>query len=490
MSGGVLIYPWTFKQGFFEMKAKLPYGTGIMSSWFFYNSRNLLGYGCDPLDNGFDINWQEVDVWETNGHWPNRLRNNIHFSGYLPDPTYQCQNPDGELECNEKCAQPFDGVNGSTEIDFTSDYHTFGMYWDQNFVILFVDGFIYRYWTIPEPLIKGNGYPDPLKFLDGMIMYVGTGYGTQFDDYISGFPRNSVGNENEELKDEYDFGDNLYGPDPRIPIPSSKLEVDYFRYWVFIPCENQDSLTTIQSNMYYNQKTIEDYNSVFFGHYETGQNIICKDSYIGPTVNPNNLDEEYPYAYSDQLNLIASKSIHLHEGFHAKASHSNFPIESQFHGKIQTCAAILVNQPMPLLQNYDSNYFPDSFWGDFQFSLGTMIDESWENSGPLKHAVQNDPNLNFSNNKQLVQTEFFQTTNLELIISPNPFENEFKIFLPIDKTENSYKLEIRNAIGDLIFEGSANENTYQIQAEFMASGVYYLTIYLEEEMNTYKILKY
>jgi hypothetical protein len=131
------------KYGYFECRAKLPVGPGTWPAFWLMGTLNRWG------GNGPRIN-PEVDILEHYGHWPNRFSYTLHLWG-LGGPTSQ--------HLGERIV-----VFGVED-----DFHTYGMWIDEKFMILYFDGVeMYRRET-PEgvktplyPLVNmalGPGWP-------------------------------------------------------------------------------------------------------------------------------------------------------------------------------------------------------------------------------------------------------------------------------------------------------------------------------------------
>jgi hypothetical protein len=480
MSGALLDYPWNLKHGYYEFRAKLPEGTGIMSSCFLFGDRDKMGYGCDTSKNGLDPNWQEIDIWETTAHDIHAVRNNIHWSKDLPEPSEECDKP-----CGVHCQNGYAGENKSTDLDFHNEFHTFGLYWDQNYVIFLIDGFVYRYWvfqifgTDHDPIYKQLGDPEPLSFPDAMHLYIGMMYGTQHIEHIAGFKRENKDDPESPFVDFEDLtADDLFGPHPDYDIPSSELVLDYFRYWTFLPCDNEfpfrvHSLDgTDQTNIYFTDKIVDGYHTNNqTGVYETGRNVYCANSEILPTLTSDGVNES-PYSYSNQLNLIAANTIHLQPGFHAKAANFNYPIPHQFNAKIATCANISPSQPQPVI-NFMDEEGDGSFIGGFMASLKNMIYESYKDEGPFKLPLQGDEYE--TQNPQEILSIIDSTNQYYLKIYPNPVDNELTIQLD-ELYSTPLQFNLKDATGQLVIEPTPLNQLHTLHLSDLSSGIYFLEI--------------
>jgi hypothetical protein len=488
MSGALLDYPWNLKHGYYEFRAKLPEGTGIMSSCFLFGDRAKFGYGCDTSKNGLDPNWQEIDIWETTAHDIHAVRNNIHWSKDLPEPSEDC-----DKTCGQHCQNGYAGENKTTDLDFHNEFHTFGLYWDQEYVIFLIDGYVYRYWIkvvtfSHDPIYKQLGDPEPLSFPDAMHLYIGMIYGTQHGEYISGMKRNPDGS----LMNVDDPGldaDELFGPHPDYDIPSSELVIDYFRYWTFLPCGDLPFSihpvgVTESYNIYHADKIVDGYHTNNqSGVYETGRNVNCANSAVLPTLLEDGVNES-PYSYSNQLNLIASNQVNLLPGFHAKAANFNYPIPHQFNAKIATCANISPSQPQPVV-----NFMDEEWDGTFMGSLSHMIFESYKDEGPFKLPLQGDEFE--EQNPQEILSILDSVNQFYIKIYPNPVEDVLSIEIDANYSQN-LQFKLKNATGEVVLESSLVNYQEIVSLSHLSSGIYFLEITSLDETGLkqfFKIIK-
>jgi hypothetical protein len=492
MSGALLDYPWNLKHGYYEFRAKLPEGTGIMSSCFLYGDRAKFDYGCDTSKNGLDPNWQEIDIWETTAHDIHALRNNIHWSKDLPEPSEECDKP-----CGQHCQNGYAGENKTTELDFHNDFHTFGLYWDQQYVIFLIDGYVYRYWvyqtfgTDHDPIYKQLGDPEPLSFPDAMHLYIGMMYGTQHIEHISGFKRENKDDPESPLADFEDLtADDLFGPHPDYDIPSSELVLDYFRYWTFLPCSDLSFSihpvgVTESFNTYQADKIVDGYHSNNqSGVYETGRIVYCVNSEILPTPTSDGVNES-PYSYSNQLNLIASNQVNLLPGFHAKAANFNYPIPHQFNAKIATCASISPSQPQPLV-NFMDEEWDGTFMGGFMASLSHMIYESYKNEGPFKLPLQGDEFE--GQNPQEILSLLDSANQFYIKIYPNPVEDVLIIEVDPNYTQKVH-FKLQNTTGQVVLESHLVDYQEIVPLSHLSSGIYFLEITSLDDTGLTKFFK-
>lgn len=101
-----------FMHGLFEIRCKIPSGQGFWPAFWFFGNEG------------------EIDVFEFNGSYPNRPYMTIH--NWLPN------------EHHEQCS-----TSQSFNTNFSSDYHTFSLEWDEFKLLYRIDGDIvhvfYRY---------------------------------------------------------------------------------------------------------------------------------------------------------------------------------------------------------------------------------------------------------------------------------------------------------------------------------------------------------
>lgn len=143
--------------GYFECRAKFPYGPGVWAAFWLMGTKNLnLAENEGPRIN------PEVDIVEHYGHWPNRFSYVLHQWG-------------------------FDGIEGShiadkiTVFDVQEDFHTYGALINEDYIVLYFDGVEMRRMKTPDgfktplyPLVNlalGPGWPLD-KTPDPSYMYV------------------------------------------------------------------------------------------------------------------------------------------------------------------------------------------------------------------------------------------------------------------------------------------------------------------------------
>jgi len=122
---------WTY--GKFEARAKMPKGKFLWPAiWMF------------PQDTVFGT-WAasgEIDIVEFRGQRTNQIQGTIHYGGYWPHNKWSGS---GEL-------------NFTT--DFTADFHTFALEWDQNQMVWTLDGKEFHKENMKKSFYSGNG-PNP-----------------------------------------------------------------------------------------------------------------------------------------------------------------------------------------------------------------------------------------------------------------------------------------------------------------------------------------
>lgn len=103
---------FSFKYGYMEMRCKMSRGKGMWVTFWTWGA-------VSPTDAS------EVDMFEMLGHQPNKLYFNVHTPG--------CNDPNcGGYSC---CSS-----GTYTGPDFSADFHTIGVDWQQGYVAWYVDG--------------------------------------------------------------------------------------------------------------------------------------------------------------------------------------------------------------------------------------------------------------------------------------------------------------------------------------------------------------
>ncbi len=98
-----------FQYGYVEIRAKLPRGQGLWTSFW------LL-----PVNNQNDRSKPEIDMMEMLGHQPQKIYMTFHYQTDADDDAQQSENWVGP--------------------DFSADWHIFGLDWQPNMLIWYVDG--------------------------------------------------------------------------------------------------------------------------------------------------------------------------------------------------------------------------------------------------------------------------------------------------------------------------------------------------------------
>ncbi|WP_172369631.1 glycoside hydrolase family 16 protein [Sporosarcina jiandibaonis] len=98
-----------FTYGQIEIKAKIPKGKGVFPAFWLVNSN--------------EINWlPEIDIMENLGQYPNELHHVVHW----------------ENSSGEKKRDYFKYT--SEYIDFSEDFHIYGLLWEEDKIVWLVDG--------------------------------------------------------------------------------------------------------------------------------------------------------------------------------------------------------------------------------------------------------------------------------------------------------------------------------------------------------------
>ena len=109
---------FTFKYGYIEMRAKVPYGQGAWPSlWLKSNDSDYLGYGS------------EIDMVEVNGN--GETLPNIHIYDERDKDRYNLANTPANTQSLG---------NTSSAIPNDNDWHTYGMLWTEDKIVMYIDG--------------------------------------------------------------------------------------------------------------------------------------------------------------------------------------------------------------------------------------------------------------------------------------------------------------------------------------------------------------
>ncbi|XP_054156520.1 glucan endo-1,3-beta-glucosidase-like [Oppia nitens] len=177
---------WTY--GKFEARAKLPKGKNLWPAiWMMPKDSKYGGWAASG----------EIDIMEARGERPTITQGTIHYGGSWPNNIYSGS---GERNFNK---------------DFTADYHTFAVEWDQNMIRWYVDGQEYHRENINRNMWSGKG-ANPYNH-----------NGAPFDQGFFWILNIAVGGNF--------FPQNVYGP-PVTPDEARRwekpsMEIDYLRVY-------------------------------------------------------------------------------------------------------------------------------------------------------------------------------------------------------------------------------------------------------------------
>lgn len=122
---------WAY--GKFEARAKMPSGHHLWPAiWLFPKYQK---YGMWAASG-------EIDIMELKGDKPNVIQGTMHYGGSWPNQAYHGS---GEI---------------TFDFDFSKDFHTFSLEWDQKEMRWYVDGKQFHTESIDKPLWSGKG-PNP-----------------------------------------------------------------------------------------------------------------------------------------------------------------------------------------------------------------------------------------------------------------------------------------------------------------------------------------
>jgi beta-glucanase (GH16 family) len=142
-------FSWTY--GKVEVRAKLPEGKGTWPAIW------TLG------DNIWEVGWPrcgEIDIMEYVGFEPNTIHTNIHYE----------KASDGQYATQMK-SKDFSGIS--------DDFHIYGMEWDENKIIILMDGIVVNSFEIR---FAGNIFKKPQYLL--LNLALGGSWGGEIDDTI------------------------------------------------------------------------------------------------------------------------------------------------------------------------------------------------------------------------------------------------------------------------------------------------------------------
>lgn len=116
------------KYGRIEVRAKFPYGKGLWPAvWMLGTDIGSVGWP----------NCGEIDIVEFLGHEPTKVHGTVHGPGYSGG---------NSISASYELTDP----------DFTEDFHTFGIIWDEEKIDFYVDGYVYH--TVSKMYVLNRGY--------------------------------------------------------------------------------------------------------------------------------------------------------------------------------------------------------------------------------------------------------------------------------------------------------------------------------------------
>ncbi len=135
---------WTY--GWFEIRAKLPYGKGLWPAIWMMPTESR--YGSWPASG-------EIDIVELLGHEPDKVYGTIHYGGVYPI----------HLQSG--------GTYRLSEGNFATDFHVFALEWDTTSITWYIDGVPYQ--TQTSWSTQGHPYPAPFDQRFFLILNVAVG---------------------------------------------------------------------------------------------------------------------------------------------------------------------------------------------------------------------------------------------------------------------------------------------------------------------------
>lgn len=144
-SGSVWTKERTFGYGYYEAKYKFAPATGLNQSfWLFTGNAGTLG--------GY-----EIDVNE--GHYPRTINSNIHYNRPKADLP---EGADLTLPQNRELVKTHDEYRLDYVDNMADQYHVFGMDWNENEILMYCDGNLYRRMENKDPQC-GEKLCDPVN---------------------------------------------------------------------------------------------------------------------------------------------------------------------------------------------------------------------------------------------------------------------------------------------------------------------------------------
>ena len=137
-----------WKYGKFEIRAKLPGGQGVWPAIWMLPTDEVYGTWASS---------GEIDIVEFKGQEPNVIWGTLHYGKQWPD--------------NKHSGSQF----RSPDVDFTRDFHTFTLEWEEGVVRWFIDGKLYQTQTQWES--AGGKFPAPFDQNFHMVLNLAVGGG-------------------------------------------------------------------------------------------------------------------------------------------------------------------------------------------------------------------------------------------------------------------------------------------------------------------------
>nr|UUZ04252.1 laminarinase [Candidatus Neomarinimicrobiota bacterium] len=150
-----------WKYGWFEIRAKLPYGKGLWPAIWMMPTDSR--YGSWPASG-------EIDIMELLGHEPNKVYGTIHYGGTYP--------------IHLQSGKSYQLAGGS----FAADFHTFALQWDSTSIKWYVDGILYQ----TQTSWSTQGYPYPAPFDQPFFLILNVAVGGNWPgnpDNTTSFPQ-------------------------------------------------------------------------------------------------------------------------------------------------------------------------------------------------------------------------------------------------------------------------------------------------------------
>lgn len=134
--------------GRFDIRAKLPKGQGLWPAiWMLPTDWEYGGWAASG----------EIDIMELVGHEPGTIHGTIHYGGEYPENTHTGNN----------YSLP------ASQGDFSDDFHTFSIIWEENSIEWYVDDI--HYLTLNQWHSTGGPYPAPFDKRFHLLLNVAVG---------------------------------------------------------------------------------------------------------------------------------------------------------------------------------------------------------------------------------------------------------------------------------------------------------------------------